>query len=305
MNTRQLQYALLLSRERSFSLAAEQLKITQPAFSKQILNLEKELGVTLFDRSSNPLSLTPAGETFISHARELVFKEDQLKELMDGYRHNNFKKLTIGISPFRCSYMIGDVVRILQQRYPNLQVVLQETGSEELHKNAVDGSADISIMNLPVDETLLDIFPLEPETIVLAVPDELIPALPPVENDGDYPYPVINLAECENLPFIVLGKHQELRQLFDKLCLLSHLHPTICTEAVGITTALHLALSGVGATILPLPVLLKNKMYSGLSYFSIKHCTFSRKPVIAIRKDIPLSDYAKDAIQLLTKKIEI
>ena len=56
-----MEYALRLARVRNFSQVAEELKISQPALSKQILQLESELGVKLFDRNTNPLTLTPAG----------------------------------------------------------------------------------------------------------------------------------------------------------------------------------------------------------------------------------------------------
>ena len=68
MNLRQLQYAVALSRTLNISQTAENLKITQPALSKQILSLEKELGLALFDRSTTPLKLTQAGENFIKFA---------------------------------------------------------------------------------------------------------------------------------------------------------------------------------------------------------------------------------------------
>ena len=83
MNSRQLQYVLLLSKELNFSQVAEQLNISQPALSKQIMALEKELNVKLFDRSSIPLTLTPAGERFVSDAKELLFREEQLKRTME------------------------------------------------------------------------------------------------------------------------------------------------------------------------------------------------------------------------------
>ena len=60
MNTRQMQYAVLLSEIRNFSQVADKLKISQPALSKQIINLENEVGVKLFDRDNSPIALTPA-----------------------------------------------------------------------------------------------------------------------------------------------------------------------------------------------------------------------------------------------------
>ena len=65
MNSRQLQYAIALSEIRNFSQVAEKLNISQPALSKQILSLENELGVKLFDRATTPLLVTPAGQQFI------------------------------------------------------------------------------------------------------------------------------------------------------------------------------------------------------------------------------------------------
>ena len=65
LNSRQLHYAVLLSQIRNFSQVADMLHITQPALSKQILSLESELDLKLFDRTTNPISLTPAGEYFV------------------------------------------------------------------------------------------------------------------------------------------------------------------------------------------------------------------------------------------------
>ena len=85
MNSRQLQYALMLAGELNFSQVADKLNISQPALSKQILQLEQELGVKLFDRSTSPVSLTAAGECFVKEAREILFREDQLKRKMEEY----------------------------------------------------------------------------------------------------------------------------------------------------------------------------------------------------------------------------
>ena len=74
MNTRQLQYALELSKSLNFSAVAERLGISQPALSKQILHLENEIGVKLFDRSTNPLTVTPAGEHFFREAQRLLLR---------------------------------------------------------------------------------------------------------------------------------------------------------------------------------------------------------------------------------------
>ena len=124
MNSRQLQYAIMLSEMRNFSHVADALEITQPALSKQIIGLENELGVKLFDRSTTPVALTPAGEFFIEKARDLLFEEDVLLKTMERYKTGENGKLTSGISPFRCLYMIPPILKPLQERFPRLQLVL-------------------------------------------------------------------------------------------------------------------------------------------------------------------------------------
>jgi DNA-binding transcriptional LysR family regulator len=71
METRQVQYFISIVEAGSFSAAADELYISQSLLSKQIMALEKELGVTLFDRSKRKISLTDAGEAFLKHARKL------------------------------------------------------------------------------------------------------------------------------------------------------------------------------------------------------------------------------------------
>lgn len=303
MNYRQLQYAVMLAQTRNYSQVAESLSITQPALSKQIINLEQDLGVKLFDRSTTPITLTPAGEHFIEAAQELLYKEDQLKRSMEGFKTGEKGRLVIGISPFRSLYLVPSVIRRLHERFPNLQVIMNETNSVQLHKEAVDGQYDLAIMNLPVDEALLDVFPLEPEKIVLAIPDSLAGQIKTTPPANGSPYKVVKLEDCSDLPFIVLKKHQILRQLFDKLCITSNFRPNISTEVVGIATAWAMVRAGVGATILPLQFLQEEHFNDGITILSLTQSASTRQPVIVTRKGQPTSEYARYAIELLTASV--
>ena len=118
MNTKQIQYAVELSLDLNFSQTADRLGISQPALSKQILALEKELEVRLFDRATVPMTLTAAGEHFIRRARELLYQEDQLLRSMDAYKSGESGRLVIGISPFRSQYLIPSVVQAVRRRLP-------------------------------------------------------------------------------------------------------------------------------------------------------------------------------------------
>ena len=178
MNTRQLRYAIMLYENRNFSAVAEKLGITQPALSKQILNLETELGVKLFDRTTTPLSVTSAGEHFFREAKSLLYKEDKLLHSMEEYRSGKRGSLNIGISPFRSMYLVPEIIKNIKSEYPDVEVVLHEASSDILRKESAEGKYDFAIVNLPVDESVLDVTPIEADELVLAVPRDMCAKLP-------------------------------------------------------------------------------------------------------------------------------
>ena len=268
------------------------LNISQPALSKQIINLEGELGLKIFDRSTTPLSLTAAGEHFIQQAEELCYREEQLLRSMEQFRSGEAGRLTIGISPFRCMYMIPHIIKKVRDRFPGVQIVLHETGSDTLRKEAAEGKYDLAIVNLPVDDTVLEVTPLEADTLVLAVPKALCGGLPA---GGE-----VDFSLCRDLPFVVVGQNQEMRRLFDQLCAGADFHPRVAAEVVGLSTAWALAHAGVGAAVLPLQFVSSASFDENLILFTLKGNHFTRQPVIVRRKGQYLSQYAAYAMELLT-----
>lgn len=293
MNAKQLQYVIALSQARSFSEVAEQLNISQPALSKQVIGLEQELGVRLFDRSTTPLSLTPAGEHFVREAKDLLFKEEQLKRSMDAYRDGSLGRLVIGISPFRSQYLAPDLVRKVQQMYPGIRVVLHEADSDELRKEVAEGKYDFAIVNLPVDESRLDVIPMEEDILVLAVPGELAKTLPQGE---------VDFKDCAKLPFVVQGATQEMGILFDKLCTQAGFRPNIVSEVKGIATSWAMVRAGVGAALLPMQFTASHRFSEDLVLLRIRNVTFIRQPAVVTRRGQYLPECAKYAISLLTAK---
>ncbi len=298
MNTKQIQYALALSETLNFSQVAEKLGITQPALSKQILHLEKELGVKLFDRNHTPLKLTPAGEYFVRNARELVYKEEQLHKALSQFSTGESGNLVIGVTPFRSLYLMPELVKKIRTRYPGVCVSLHEVPSPQLRKDAIDGKCDFAIINLPVDTSLLDVIPLEADTLVLAVHKSLTDKLPSA-TEGEYP--TIDFVEAKDLPFVVLSQGQELRQLFDKLCAAADFHPTISAEVMGVASARAMAQAGIGATLLPLQFVHDRTFDNNLSLYVVKNSIYSRQPAIVTRRGQFRSPYADYAIHLLTE----
>lgn len=297
MNLKQIQYALKLSEVLNISQVAEQLNISQPALSKQILSLEKELGVQLFDRSSIPMTITPAGEYFFKEWHAIMFKQDQLIQNMNKFKTGEAGRLVIGISPFRSLYMIPPLVKKINEKFPDVQIFLNESGSEQLRKEAAEGKYDFAIINLPVNESLLNTIPLEPDTLVLVVPNKMLDKFPFSEKshitENDF-------KNCKDLPFIVVTPAQEMRHFYEYLCESANISPKIAMEVVGLSTAWSMANAGLGATILPLQFI-NSSPNEKVTLFKIESNKFTRHPSIVTRKGQYLSECAKYAIKLLAE----
>lgn len=293
-----MEYAILLAKTRSFSQVADSLGISQPFLSKQILSLEQELGIKLFDRSTIPLTITAAGEYFIQEAKDLLYKENQLLQTMEAYKSGDCGKLVIGISPFRSLYLMPGLIKKIKTKYPNVEIVLKETGSEQLRQNVAEGKYDFAIINLPVDTSILNVTPINPDILLLAVPNSMASSLPS-SKIMQKPYLEIDFKDCQHLPFIVVSKTQELRHLFEQLCSSADFHPNISVEVIGVTTAWALAHAGIGATLVPLQFIENENYDDEITLFSIKSNLYSRQPAIITKKGQYLSKYAEYAISLL------
>ncbi len=297
MNERQIQYALVVAQTLSFSAAAEKLNITQPSLSKQILNLEEKLGVKLFDRHTVPMTVTPAGEYYLQRAQNLLYQNDQLIRSLEGFKTGEKGRLTIGVSPFRNLYLMPQIIKKLQKKFPDVQIILKEAPSDQLRKEAAEGNFDFAIVNLPVDESILDTVLLKKEHLAVAVPENLLHLLRRRESAD---IRELDFSCFQDMPFVVVAKSQEMRRYFDGLCANYDISPKISVEVSGgVSSAWAMARGGLGATLLPLQFISSEAFDDSMTLFTIKDNPITRQPAIVLRKGQYVSEYAKYAIDLL------
>lgn len=294
MNNKQIKYAIALSKSLNFSQVAQSLGISQPALSKQISLLEKELDIELFDRHQNPIKITSAGEFFLSRMEEIIYNEEQVVKTLDDFKTGKKGTLTIGVSPFRALYLLPDICNKIREKFPEIKIILSEDSSDNLRAKASEGKYDFAIVNLPVDDAVLDITPIEKDELVIAVPKNYTQNIKIDNNE-------IEIKELKNIPFIVVGENQEMRVLFDKMCKASDFEPNISAEVVGLTTAWAMARQGIGATLLPLSLVKNLDINNELKLYTPSYKAHTRQPVIITKHGQYISDYAKYAIKLLTK----
>lgn len=295
MNSRQLQYAVILSETRSFSNAAQRLGMSQPAFSKHIIALEEELGVKLFERNSNPLSLTVAGEFFIKKAKEMLLSEEYLLREMDRYKDGAKGKIVIGIAPFRSLYMMPRLISAMKEKFPEIAVSLIEKPLAELKNDILDGELDFAIMNLPITEPQLHAVPLPKDTLVLAIPKKMLCLV----DGNEIPKRIKGLSKCAKVPFVTVSEQQEMRKLFEKLCAVSDVNPEIYAEVNSVTTAWETVKAGLAATLLPRQFAQKEAAIYNIELIEIQQKIYVRQPAVVTREGQFISEYISFATEVL------
>ena len=151
MTISQLRYAIYLQKFRSFKKAAESLSISQPALSLQIQKLENELDIGLFDRSVNPIKVTPEGVTFLAQAAEIVASMENLQKRTTDLQDVLDGSLTIGVIPTLAPFLVPLFADHLQQDYPNFRMDIHEMITSEVIDEVRGGFIDAGLISTPVD----------------------------------------------------------------------------------------------------------------------------------------------------------
>jgi DNA-binding transcriptional LysR family regulator len=141
---RHLRYFVAVAEELHFNRAAERLHVAQPALSLRIKALEQELGLTLFERTTHRVELTSEGEILLDRAREALQVFDTFRVAGQQLRQGAYGKLYVG-SAHQVRQLASNVMRELQQRSPNLQVVSREQGTSEILDAVANGEIDVGI----------------------------------------------------------------------------------------------------------------------------------------------------------------
>ena len=116
MTTKSLEYFLVVVKHLNISKAAKELFISQPALSKQISQLEAELGVSLFDRTKHSLKLTHAGEVLLSETNELFKKQDELRQRVRAAGNVSEDALRLCHMPGALNYHVADILAQFQEK---------------------------------------------------------------------------------------------------------------------------------------------------------------------------------------------
>jgi DNA-binding transcriptional LysR family regulator len=239
MKLAQVQYVLMVAQAGTFTEAAAKLYISQSSLSKQIIALEKELGLPLFDRSRRKVALTEAGEAFLRHARTL--NETYLAMMAELTAYKATPAVSILTIPVIAQYGIPSYLAQFKQAYPHLDVTLEEREAVEILPVLDDRGADLAI----VRDSYLDA--ARYDSLVIAR-DQLLVAVSRAHRLADRPS--VSLKELADENLITVGKASLIQELMVDACRQAGFEPRIFYASYRAESILGLAASGSGVALM-------------------------------------------------------
>jgi len=149
MELRHLRYFIAVAEEENVTRAAERLHVSQPPLSRQIHDLEEELGVPLFDRTGKSLQLNAAGKVFLVEARAVLERAAQARQTVQALSDNHDQVIDVGYAPSLSVQILPQILRVFEQTQPLVRVRLHDLSSGEMQLGLRDGSLQAAFLALP------------------------------------------------------------------------------------------------------------------------------------------------------------
>ena len=275
MDLRALRYFVYVAEARSFSKAAVQLGIAQPALSRQIRKIEDELGIALIIRAGRQFELTDAGLLLLQRAHALI---RQVAQTADDVRAQGARvrgTITLGVSPTVSAAVGPGIVRKCAAQYPDLQLIFVEGFSAFIFKRLIDQELTLCLMHNPPRHQGIEIEPLSTEPMYLVGPGAASPGHLPAR-------PGMNL---DRLPLILPNRTHSLRMLVERAMAENGGRFEVAVQVDGYTTTKAFVAAGLGYTILPYSSVRDEVEKRELSAVRLRQPALSWTLSVAYRKD--------------------
>lgn len=275
MEIRQLRTVLAIAETGSLTRAAELLHVVQPALSRQLRQLEDELGAILFERNRSGMVLTEPGRRFVDQVRVSLQGLYQAKADIGATTENLMGSVSVGMLPGLGASLAGPLVLSLRKRYPNLKVRIMTGFTDVLQDGLERGKIDICLMGDYLQSVLLATTPVYREPIYVV-------GLPGSGLDPSIHWP---LAEVAKLP-LVIPAAKSLRNVIDRACTIIGADLNLVAESDSTSIVTQMVESGVGYAILPVmpiwPALQSHKLVGApIVSPTLKRTIMICSPVIA------------------------
>jgi DNA-binding transcriptional LysR family regulator len=245
MELRHLRYFVAVAEEENVSRAALKLHVSQPGISRQIQDLEEEIGFPLFERSAKSVRLTAAGKVFLAEAREVLLHADTAVNKARAVAHGGSGEIHVGYAPSLTVQILPPMLRAFQGEFPHVHVTLHDLSSEEMLTQLGTKKLQVALTVRPPGKMLrgLSFVELARYAMVVAVaPGHPLAKLKAITLQQAAPEPLIGLNRKDYPEY-----HVETKKLFAAV----GLKPNFAEEHEGGTSIIAAVEAGRGIALVP------------------------------------------------------
>lgn len=243
IDIRQLRYFQAVAEELHFGRAAARLAIAQPALSRQVQQLEEELGTPLLRRTQRRVELLPAGALLLERARAI--QQELARAVADTRRTGagEMGRLSVGFIHSSTYGLLPSIVGRFRQLYPGIALELHELPITAQHAALVRGTIDIGLLRVQAAPAELEVVPVLPDPFVLAVP-----SLHPLAGRTR-----VRLRSVADDPFVMFSRDEAplFHARVQALCEQAGFRPQVAQHATQIHTVIGLVGAGLGVAVVP------------------------------------------------------
>lgn len=236
MELNQLRTFQLIAAHKSFSKAAEQLHLTQPAVTQQIKNLENELEEPLLDRLGRSLALTPAGEIFLIYTQQILNLTEQAADTVRQFSQVR-GRLTIGAGTTNTIFRLPEILRSYREKHPQIEIRIRSGSSDLITALVYENAVDLGLVTTVDPLSRLEAVPLFQDRILLIAPP-------------DYPDEITTEA-LEKEPLILFRSGSGFRLFLEEKFRQNQFSPQVGMELESIEAIIRLVHNGLGLAFLP------------------------------------------------------
>lgn len=242
MEVHQLRYFCAVAETGSFTRAAEREQVAQPSLSQQIMKLEEELGVRLFDRLGRTVRLTTPGQIFLPRARAILAEMKAAKEEVAERQSTVSGPVCIGVIPTIAPYFLPSRIAAFSRKYPQASITVVEDVTMHLLDRLRGGLVDMAIMALPARGHDLDCFPLLTERLFA-----ILPKTHPLARKR-----TLLMKELRQESFLLLRDDHCFRDTAIEVCKRARIMmPQIVFESGQFSSIVAMVSAGLGISIVP------------------------------------------------------
>lgn len=289
MDLRQLEMAIAVAENASFTRASEQLYVAQSAISRKIKLLEEELGEPIFKRVNKKVYVTPAGETLLRYARRIFLDMRNAKLEISEIAHLERGQLRVGAGMLACTYIIPPVLEKFKTLHPRIDLEVITAPTDTLLSKLNDNLIELGVFTLPIKHTDLQVVPLATEEMVVVTG----PKHPVLSLKNK-----INAEELQDYPLILFPKGARTRNVLDKFFHDAGITPRIVMEAENVALIKPLVKIDLGISIVPLRSIAEELQRGELHCLRIKNRRLVRQVGLVYHKSEYVPKMLAELIQL-------